>query len=515
MLCSCNLLDMSPVDYTAAGNFWQSEEQVKTYLNGLMILMRDDYFSPFQLGEQRGGVLKTGFSIEGVSLSNNEIVTNTLTEDAPGITNWNGYYGSLVEVNHYIEEVRNHCPFLTDAKRAHYLAPAYGIRAYMYFMLYRTYGGVPLETTVKLMGGSIRLERLYMPRATAEATLQLIKDDIALSEECYGGERTLDRHSWSWYATQMLKAQVYLWSAKVSTHSSNRDDSGAHSATGRQDLEVAKGALKNLESGPFRLLPNFADVFAYDNKGNDEVILAIYFVNTESTNSGQNYVFQASIWNNSYYDEDGNRYGDPLNLCGGGMHRHEWTEAFVKSFDKSDTRRGVTFFECYSTATGGNFGSAMIKYMGHVENSIRYYDSDIILFRYADVLLMLAEVENGLGNYDVAADYLMQVRKRAYGSSAAPEFGASDFATMELAILQERDREFVAEGSRWFDLVRMHDAAGKPLAFSAAASYPVGTPVLAASEEYKLLWPVNTAVNTGDRYIRQTWGYPSSWTVAE
>lgn len=508
-LTACNLLDLSPIDYSAAGNYWQSEEQVQTFLNGLMIELRSDYGSPFLLGEQRGGTLLTGFSIEGVSLNNAEVVTNTLSEDSPGVSNWNGYYSALVEVNHYIEQVRDHCEFLSEAKRAHYLAPAYGLRAYFYFMLYRTYGGVPLETTVKLMEGHIDLENLYMPRATAEETLQQIKDDILLSEQAYGSDRTLDRHMWSWFATQMLKAQVYLWSAKVDTHSSNADDSGAHRASGEADLRVAREALMNLvNSGRFSLEEDFADLYDYENKGGKEVILSIYFNYTEATNSGQNYVFQASIWNNSYYDENGTLYGDPLNLCGGGMHRHEWKEAFIKSFDKADNRRSATFFECYSST--GQFGSAMIKYMGHAENSVRYYDSDIILYRYADVLLMLAEVENGLGDQDAAVGYVNQIRRRAYGS-VYPECKTAGFAATELAILKERDKEFVAEGTRWFDLVRMKDASGKPLAFSPSAAYPATASVLQDEEEFRLLWPVNTAVHTGDGTIRQTWGYATNW----
>lgn len=509
LLTGCNALDLSPVDYSAAGNYWKNEGQVQTFLNGLMIEFRYDYGSPFLLGEQRGGTLLTGFSIEGVSLNNAEVVANTINEDSPGVSNWNGYYGYLVEVNHYIEQVRDHCEFLTDAKRAQYLAPAYGLRAYFYFMLYRTWGGVPLETSVKLMEGHIVLDDLYMERASAEATLRQIKDDIRLSEESYGADRSLDRHNWSWYATQMLKAQVYLWSAKVSTHSSDGADTDPHTATGEPDLLIAKGALENLvKSGQFSLENNFADIFKYENKGGKEIILSVYFVNTEATNSGQNFVFQASIWNNSFYDESGTLLGDPLNLCGGGMHRHEWKEVFIKSMDKADKRRAATFFECYSAT--GQFGSAMIKNMGHVENSVRYYDSDIIVYRYADVVLMLAEVENALGNQDLAAGYINDIRHRAYGS-VYPEFAQSDFAATELAILQERDKEFVGEGTRWFDLVRMHDAAGKPLAFSAEAAYPSGTPVLPAGDEYKLLWPVNTAVHTGDASITQTWGYNSKW----
>ena len=74
-------------------------------------------------------------------------------------------------------------------------------------------------------------------------------------------------------------------------------------------------------------------------------------------------------------------------------------------------------------------------------------------------------VENGLNNFAGAADYINQVRARAYGyngdlsgfSTAYPAevYAAGDFADNELAILHERDKEFVLECSRWFDFIKV------------------------------------------------------------
>ena len=57
-------------------------------------------------------------------------------------------------------------------------------------------------------------------------------------------------------------------------------------------------------------------------------------------------------------------------------------------------------------------GVSMLKMRGHLDNDgSRYYDSDIIMFRYADVLLMMAEIENGLSG--TCASYINQIRERA------------------------------------------------------------------------------------------------------
>ena len=284
--------------------------------------------------------------------------------------------------------------------------------------------------------------------------------------------------------------------------------SGSHTATAStEELNIAKTALQNVvNSGKFSLVP-FADLYDWNKKGNNELILSLHFDYTETTNDASNYYYQASIWCNSYYDEDGNLLGDPLNLCGGGMHRNEWKESFVKSFDKEDARRAVTFHECYSGT--GVFGSAMLKRMGHVDGSTRYADSDIHIYRYADALLLMAEVENALGNTGSVPGYINQIRERAYGS-AYPAYSDGGFAANELAILKERDKEFVAEGSRWFDIIRLQDASKKPLAFSAEAAYPVtygGTATAVLSSENLLLWPVDVNVMNNDHEIKQTVGY--------
>lgn len=85
------------------------------------------------------------------------------------------------------------------------------------------------------------------------------------------------------------------------------------------------------------------------------------------------------------------------------------------------------------------------------------------------------------------------------------------FATVELALLRERDREFVGEYKRWYDLLRLQDAARRPLAFSPAAAYPddptqsqSSTGVLRESEPQKLLWPVDVNTLNGDNLLRQT-----------
>lgn len=510
-MASCDSLDLVPEDYAAAGSYWQNAEQVGTFMNGLHTTLRDDYSSPLTLGEMRGGTMREGNSSISTSLNGSPIIRNDLRTTSTGISNWNGYYSDILQVNHFIEEVRDNCTFLTDAQRNAYLGQAYGMRAYYYFMLYKTYGGVPLEKDIKVMSGSIDAVSLYMARSSAEDVLASIKEDINASENAFkSASSSFDKYYWSKYATLFLKAQIYLWSAKVTTN----DDTKAHTATGESDLTVAKQALNEIiNSGQFSLMENYADVFEYSKKSaNTEAILSMYYDRNEKTHWGANFVYTPSLVVGSYYDPNGELMTDVLQLNTSGIVRYEWKESFIKSYDANDTRRAATFLEYYADEELTEFGSSFLKLKGHMADGIRYFDNDIIMMRYADVLLMMAEVENGLGNS--CASYINEVRERAYGENWSEELAYEDgtYAENELAILHERDKELAGEGCRWFDVIRMHDANKQPLVFSTAAAYPAELdgevlPILKSDETYKLLWPINTAVLTADPKLTQTWGY--------
>lgn len=504
ILTACNTLDYSPEDWYGNSNFWQNEAQVSGFMVGMHKHLRDTNENIFLLGEARGGTQKTGSGSQGVSLNYSApIKDNTFTNNNTGITNWANFYNKILNVNEFIEQVENQCTFLDAVTKNYYLGQAYGIRAYYYFHLYRTFGGVPLIKEAKVMSGITNAESLYKERATAKQTLDFIKEDITHSETAFGENTTikLKKGMWSKPATIMLKGEVYLWSAKVTTEDQ---------IPVIGDLGVAKAAISSLIDKEFKLLPNFKSVFSYENKGNDEVIFALRFADGEAQNWASDFTYRNANFVNTFYNVNGFKIvSDTLSIKDGGMQRHEWKEGLFESYNDADTRKRVSFLDYYDK-NGVLSGTVFTKCLGTINASTgkRAFSDDYIIYRYADALLMMAEIVN-MENGDVAS-YLDKIRERAYGKNYDKNrygYTNSTFEENELAILHERDKEFIWEGKRWYDVCRMWDSNHKPLVFSVKANYDSTNPILKENEAYKLLWPIDINTLNNDSKLNNNPGY--------
>ncbi len=507
---SCNDLDLSPLDYNGSGNFWKNEAQVVGAIEGVHNQFRSNSFNYWLLGEARGGTMVPGgtSSLEQ-NIQYSDIKIQNFTAEKPNNSSWFDFYGKIFNINNAIKNIEE-ADYLSAANKSYYLGQMYGLRAWYYFWLYRTYGGVPIKTGTEILDKTPTSgKELFTARSTPKATLDFIKSDINKSESHFTDSNKVnnfDRVHWSYYATLMLKAEIYLWSAKVTT---------GDQAPESTDLATAKAALDRVAtSGKFSLMPNYADVFAHNKKQNNEIIFAMANLENESGTPFSSFMYYPPNFNNKF-DENGVAFdnNDPLKIQGGFLFNEYKFELF-QAFDATDTRREKTFLSFYGNAakTQGR-GIALIKYIGFINSAnTRVFADDIPVYRYADVLLMYAEIANKEGNDP--STYINQVRQRAYGSnySSAVAYTNGTFADNELAILKERDKEFVAESKRWFDVRRLQDASGKPLAFSRAASYGqvagVVEPILnEATEAHKLLWPINVDIMSRDETVTQTPGY--------
>jgi hypothetical protein len=162
----------------------------------------------------------------------------------------------------------------------------------------------------------------------------------------------------------------------------------------------------------------------------------------------------------------------------------------------ADQRINNTFRVMYSNAAPFAVRGVMLtKYVGTTSGTTQIFDNDFPIYRYADVLLLLAEAKAKLGE-DPAAE-INAIRARAYGATFTPYVNGSISANMN-AILDEYLREFIGEGKRWWALRRAGDsyvyANINPTYFS-----PTSTA--------KFLLPLSIGMLTADPLLKQTAGY--------
>ena len=123
-----------------------------------------------------------------------------------------------------------------------------------------------------------------------------------------------------------------------------------------------------------------------------------------------------------------------------------------------------------------------------------YSDNDLVLYRYADIVLLYAEALNALDRTPEAITELNRTRTR----SGENPFYASDFVSSDEildAILEERQKEFVGEGKRWFDLVRCN------------RWQEAMEPINGMNDERKVLFPIHRDHINQNLNLKQNPGY--------
>ncbi|MBN2610413.1 MAG: RagB/SusD family nutrient uptake outer membrane protein [Bacteroidales bacterium] len=219
-----------------------------------------------------------------------------------------------------------------------------------------------------------------------------------------------------------------------------------------KDFTNAESVGRDIQALGYSLVDDYASLFREATERNTETIYAIS-CNPASQGRGPDGNFNAYSWYtfpNDHPDFPG--WGGPS-----APFMASWE--FYYSFDTADERR-APLIDSYVAKDGttirdsSNMEGAIInKYPPEGPNA--YQGNDIVLARYADVMLMLAEAinENNDGPTQEAIALVDSVRSRAnIGPLPAAETSSKD--AFNDAILRERGWELYFEGQRLFDLRR-------------------------------------------------------------
>lgn len=214
----------------------------------------------------------------------------------------------------------------------------------------------------------------------------------------------------------------------------------------------------------YSLVSNYASVFTEATEKNSETIWAVSCQNPVTT--GNFNAFPFYCYPSNYI---GNKIPSGWGGNDGGVFAANWK--FYDSFDPSDTRRAILIPEYKMSKGSYKPGEDSIKHRAALRGAViaKYADdgglvnsvqgNDLVVCRYADVLLMLAEAINeNSGPTAEAVSLVNQIRTRAgllgsKGVSASESVSKDAFRDM---LFIERGHELYFEGLRKMDLIRMN-----------------------------------------------------------
>lgn len=504
---SCNL-DYKPIDNFSANSFWGSQTEFEGFITAISNQFRSANASNvlFYAGELRSGVFEMA-TIDGSGILNSEPLQNIYDADHPQFSTFGGYYGFIANINELIYRCNN-TNVLSDKVKNGLLGMAYGYRAFSYFQMYRMYGGVVLRTEPDVILGNYEATLLYKGRSTAEETLKQIKEDIKTSLEYFDQTDYVYKSSskdyyWTKAATEMLAGEVYLWSGKVET--------GDHQANAA-DVATAATYFNNvINNYGFDLQDDFYSVWTTPH--NKESIFSVCY---SSENDGTYYnvpPFQLlwarttgtsylNYWSNM--DQEGwghvksvaNRFGQWYNKetdksanieiwdkCSFGPCRYTYKNSLYYQFDENDSRvkmfypmwnltqeerdNGINYLDNFDPKDGKHklAGTFVCKFRPSIPSGSTTYQMvvDMPIYRLAMAYLYAAECANYAGDNAAVVKYINKIRERAYGDKWDEDvygYTAGDFKANETALMREWDKEFVAEGQRWWNLRRLTTVKG-------------------------------------------------------
>lgn len=491
--------------------FYQSEERVNWYVNNVYYDYFDAYKSPLATVVGSFTSVQSSYTEEvgGISSNANDrslINPNFTWENA---IDGSAYYGTALadniknepynrirDCNSMLENIDTKGSNLTQVFRDRIKGQLYYLRAIQYFDLMRTYGGVPIVTTVQVASATDPMTQL--PRATVTELVNQIVNDLDLAATLLPGKWAApDYGRFTKGAALAQKSRVLL------TYASPLFNKDWDTSTTRWDAALQAGLAAEtqlLQDGHGLYGTSAKDwstmFYTFDNVFNPEAItirlLANGTTSLQSNNSWERAIRVASQGGvagggqdapkgmiDLFPMKDGSRptttngYNDFL-FFKDRDPRFYRTFAFSGSFwpyTNSLTTAAQPTVWAYRWSTNATTGvafsmgndvpsPAFIRKMSspNVSNATNFQFSgtDIIEYRFAELLLNIAECYAAKGDIANTLVYLGKIRNRV-GIPSANNYGIGTLATKYAAIeacLYERRVELAYEGKRFWDVQR-------------------------------------------------------------
>jgi len=442
--CSSDFIEIYPDGFVTTANFYQTESQFDQALIGAYASIRDAKGSvaSWLMGEMRSDNTHYEYNNlnRGTSLSEREDLANFMDDNSSSYTSskYNSCYTGIARANQILSKIDGSA--LNQNSKNRIIAESKFIRALLYFELVQYFGGVSLHLNT-VTGAA----QAYLPRSSVAEVYNAIEADLIEAIKNLSVPVFPQKGRATNGAARVLLADVYIAQKKYSN---------------------AETELRAILQMGYGLLPDYGSVFSTNNKNSKESLFEIQY---QEGNQGQQSDFLYPFLPLSV-DVRLITGIQSQNRNAGGWNTP--TQEMIDSYEAGDLRLnasvgiiegtgpiGSMIIESmkspvgYSTPKGKRSYAFVKKYLNKhsVENNT---NDNFPIYRYSDVLLLLAESINEQGKPLEALAYLNLVRLRA---GLLPSIETNKDLLRDV-IFHERRMEFAFENKRWLDLVRTNRA---------------------------------------------------------
>ena len=472
---ACKKLDLAPANKFTDINYWTTTEKANSVLNTAYSQMyRNDWFF------YNEGASDNAYNGRGDNSGVASLAAGTYDASLGRVKDeWNYHYAGIKTCNIFLENV-DRVTTLDANLKARMKGEARFIRAFHFFQLETWFGDVPLIDKDITIDESKTIART--PKAQVIDFILKELDEVAAVLPVNTAYPAADRGRITKGAAVALKARVQLY-----------DSRWADVVTTCEQL------IGNTTNGTYGLFSSYEGLFLPANEYNNEVILDLEYV-PNVTNRTYNSFFDFAPLSvgarlnalaptqelvDSYLMANGKKPGD----VGSGYDENNpyvnrdprLTNTVVYNlyqWKKPDgTTKTIYTKPGSDPAPDANTGRGTDEYASGAVSSPtgyyirKYYDPtsatnfqsglNLIMIRYADVLLMYAEAKNELSQLDAGAwdKTIKPIRSRAgFTDAAALNFPGGAQTTLRDVVRNERRTELAMEGLRIFDIRRWQTA---------------------------------------------------------
>jgi len=468
--CS-KFLDIEPVSSATDENFWKTQEDANSATNAMYALLRKALnqgsgMAFYAYGDLLTDEINSSTNPEFAPIVNMQLNTPVAALEtgrpAYQLRRYDIFYQAIDQANRVIQRLpkMDENAFDNLSVRDYYIGEAYFVRAFAYFYMARVWGTVPIITESVLPISAVNIaaskESDVLDQSQADLSKALIllqwdnidQDDFALRGNT-GAALALQAHLSAWrgeYAECIDAAKSVL-------------ESGQYSFVGRDSL-------------------NYRGI--YQGKSNEGIFEISQNGENEGTNSGIGYFSLAG----PYFRP----LTDPLLRI---------SPDYIKTLfkDDNDKRFKSVFDIAYNSSYALCTKYANVKFSNNTSNANAVFKNNIIIFRFSDIKLLMAEGLAAIGKNGEAETILNEIRTQA----GLPAYKSEE--PLIEAIFDERARELFLEGHRYYDLIRLYKHFN-------VYKFPESKMNQAQFNAKKYFWPFDPTLLAANPLLNQTsyWG---------